>query len=118
MPGARGCVFDRLCDGAARHLRSGRLRPIVSVPLARPPEPRVSVRQAVRDSLRYTRRALGLVYRSSGRLTFALGGLTLGAAFVPPAIAWAGKLIVDAVVAHSREKTLRWVAVELGLVVL
>ena len=58
------------------------------------------------------------MYRSSARLTFALGALTLGAAVVPPAIAWAGKLIVDAVVAHSREKTLRWVAVELGLVVL
>jgi ATP-binding cassette subfamily B protein len=76
------------------------------------------LRQALRDSLGYTRRALGLVFRSSRGLTFALGGLTLGAAAIPPAIAWAGKLIVDAVVAHSREHTLRWVAVELGLVVL
>ncbi len=90
----------------------------VSVPLAQPPEARVSVRRALADSLRYVRRTLALVWRSSSRLTLALGGLTLGAAAVPPAIAWAGKLIVDAVVAGSRERTLRWVAVELGLVVL
>jgi len=76
------------------------------------------LRQALRDSVGYMRRALGLVFRSSRGLTFALGGLTLGAAAIPPAIAWAGKLIVDAVVAHAREHTLRWVAVELGLVVL
>jgi len=64
------------------------------------------------------RRALALVYRSSRGLTVALGLLTLGASVVPPAIAWAGKLIVDAVVAHARDRTLEWVAVELGLVVL
>ncbi|HWP08001.1 MAG TPA: ABC transporter ATP-binding protein [Polyangiaceae bacterium] len=87
-------------------------------PLVRPPEPRVSVRKALGDSLTYMRRALALVYRSSRGLTLALGGLTLGAAAVPPAVAWAGKLIVDAVVAQSKERTLRWVAVELGLIVL
>ena len=37
---------------------------------------------------------------------------------LPVAIAWAGKRIVDAVVVHARDEALRWVAVELGLVVL
>jgi ATP-binding cassette subfamily B protein len=64
------------------------------------------------------RRALGLVWTSSRALTLSLAGLTLGAAAVPPAIAWAGKLIVDAVVAHDRQKTFRYVGLELGLVVL
>ena len=63
-------------------------------------------------------RALGLVFRSSKGLTLALGALTLVGALVPPAIAWAGKQIVDAVVARSRDLTLTWVLVELGLVVL
>jgi len=63
------------------------------------------------------RRALGLVWRSSPGLTLALAGMTVVAAAVPPAVAWAGKLIVDAVVARSRDETLRWVAVELVLVV-
>ena len=74
-------------------------------------------REAAADSVRYLRRALGLVWRSSPGLTLALGGMTVGASAVPPAVAWAGKLIVDAVVARSREATLRWVAVELVLVV-
>jgi len=51
-------------------------------------------------------------------MTLALAALTLLSASLPPAIAWAGKHIVDAVVARSREETLRWVAIELALVVL
>lgn len=51
-------------------------------------------------------------------MTVLLATLTVLSAALPPAIAWAGKQIVDAVVAGSRETTLRWVSVELGLVVL
>jgi ATP-binding cassette subfamily B protein len=72
----------------------------------------------VKDSARHARRALALVWASSKGLTLALGGLTLFAAAVPPSIAFAGKKIVDAVVAGSRDDTLRWVGIELGLVVL
>jgi ATP-binding cassette subfamily B protein len=72
----------------------------------------------VRDSARHARRALALVWASSRGLTLALAGLTLFAAAVPPSIAFAGKKIVDAVVAGSRDDTVRWVAIELGLVVL
>lgn len=58
------------------------------------------------------------MWRSSPRLTLALGLVTLLVAAVPPAIAWAGKRIVDAVVAGSHDDTIKWVGVELGLVVL
>jgi ATP-binding cassette subfamily B protein len=72
----------------------------------------------VKESARHARRALALVWASSRGLTLALGSLTLFAAAVPPSIAFAGKKIVDAVVAGSRDDTLRWVGIELGLVVL
>jgi ATP-binding cassette subfamily B protein len=57
------------------------------------------------------------VWRASPAGTFALGALTLVVALLPIAIAWVGKEIVDAVVDTSREETVRWVVVELGLVV-
>jgi ATP-binding cassette subfamily B protein len=81
-------------------------------------EPKKSFSSALRESISYGRRALEVVWRSSHGLTLALGLLTLVASAVPPAIAWAGKGIVDSVVAGSRDETIRWVAVELGLVVL
>lgn len=81
-------------------------------------EPKKSFIAAFRESVSYGRRALDVVWRSSPSLTLSLGLLTLFASGVPPAIAWAGKGIVDSVVAGSRDETIRWVAVELGLVVL
>ena len=59
---------------------------------------------------------LRLVWRSSPSMTIALAGLTLVGALVPLGVAYVGKRIVDAVVAHSREGTFRWVLVELALV--
>jgi len=73
---------------------------------------------ALREAAAHARRALGLVWRSSHALTLSLFGLTLLASAVPPAIAWTGKKIVDAVVERSEPATLRFVAFELGLVVL
>lgn len=81
-----------------------------------PPKP--PLKKALEDSLAYTRRALALVWSSSRKLTVALAVLTVVGAVVAPGIAWAGKRIVDAVVAGSRDETLLWVLVELGLVVL
>ncbi len=72
---------------------------------------------SLKASFRHTRATVALVWRSSPRLTVLLGVLTLAGAGVPLAVAWVGKAIVDAAVAHQRELTLRWVAVELGLVV-
>jgi ATP-binding cassette subfamily B protein len=87
-----------------------------------PPSPRVEPKKAffraLGESVSYGRRALEVVWRSSPALTLVLAGLTLLASGVPPAIAWAGKGIVDSVVAGSRDATLRWVGIELGLVVL
>lgn len=80
--------------------------------------PRPPLKKALEDSLAYTRRALALVWSSSRKLTVALAVLTVVGAVVAPGIAWAGKRIVDAVVAGSRDETLLWVLVELGLVVL
>ncbi|MDB4938044.1 MAG: transporter, ATP-binding/permease protein [Labilithrix sp.] len=75
------------------------------------------LKQALRDSAAYTRRAFALVWSSSRPLTVALALFTLLVAAVPPAIAFAGKRIVDAVVARSEPETIKWVGVELGLVV-
>ena len=48
--------------------------------------------------LRYTRRALSLVWSTNRRLALLLGGLTLAAGVLPAVAAWVGKLVVDAVV--------------------
>ncbi|HEX2734080.1 MAG TPA: ABC transporter ATP-binding protein [Polyangiaceae bacterium] len=85
---------------------------------AAPTAAKPSWRAALRQSIAYIRRTLGLVWRSSPVLTLTLAVLTLVGAFLPPAIAWIAKRIVDAVVAGSQPDTLRWVLLELGLVVL
>lgn len=79
---------------------------------------KVPLRKAAAESLSYTRRAMGLVWKSSPSLTSALATLTLISAALPPLIALAGKRIVDEVVAGSRDGTVNWVFFELGLVAL
>jgi ATP-binding cassette, subfamily B, bacterial len=88
----------------------------VSPPPIERSQPKRSVLTQVRESLDHTRMTLRLVWRSSPVMTVALGALTLVGAVVPLGVAYVGKRIVDAVVAHSRESTLRWVLVELALV--
>ncbi len=61
-------------------------------------------------------RTLGLVWRVSHVWTVLLSLLTLASAVLPVMVAWAGKGIVDGVVAGSREQTLHWVIVELCVV--
>ncbi len=51
-------------------------------------------------------------------MTISLAAFTLVGALVPLGVAYVGKRIVDAVVAHAREATIRWVMVELALVVM
>jgi ATP-binding cassette subfamily B protein len=51
-------------------------------------------------------------------MTVSLAVLTALAAAAPPAIAYAGKRIVDSVVAAERSMALDWVLIELGLVAL
>jgi ATP-binding cassette subfamily B protein len=79
-----------------------------------PPQPLIA---KLRESLVHVRMTLRLVWASSGPLTVALAAITLTGGVVPLGIAYVGKGIVDAVVARSREATLRWVLVELALVV-
>jgi ATP-binding cassette subfamily B protein len=71
----------------------------------------------LRESLAHMRATLRLVWRSSPPQTTALAVFTLVAGLIPLGIAYVGKRIVDGVVAHSRQETLRWVLVELALVV-
>jgi ATP-binding cassette subfamily B protein len=79
--------------------------------------PKLSITAKLRESFHYIRRAMGLVWSSSPTLTAAFAVQVVFASFLGPAIAYAGKRLVDAVVDHSRALTIQWVAVELGLVV-
>ena len=78
---------------------------------------RKNLAKALRESVAFIRRAFALVWKSSPPLTVALGLVTLLVALVPPAIAYTGKRIVDEVLKGSVDGTVRWVAVELALVV-
>ncbi len=69
------------------------------------------------ESVAHVKMTLRLVWRSSRPMTVALGALTFVGGLVPLGVAYAGKRIVDAVVAHARDETVRWVLVELGFVV-
>jgi ATP-binding cassette, subfamily B, bacterial len=57
-----------------------------------------------------------MVWQSSPTLTATLMVMTVAAALVPPSTAWAGKRIVDGVVARRAHDTMVWVSIELGLV--
>ncbi|MBE9135788.1 ABC transporter ATP-binding protein [Nodosilinea sp. LEGE 07088] len=72
---------------------------------------------------RYGQRAIQLVWQTNWQLTVALGLLTLVAGLLPAAIAYVGKLIVDAVVqaaqtglAADRQAALMYLAIEAILV--
>ena len=74
---------------------------------------------------RYSREALGLVWTTDKRLTLILAALTIFAGVIPGAIAYIGKLIVDAVVlavdsgsAVDRRMVLNWIGLEAVLIVL
>ncbi|MDI1451800.1 ABC transporter ATP-binding protein [Polyangium sp. 6x1] len=80
------------------------------------PNPKPNLLARLRGSFEHTPRTLLLLFRSARLATITLFALTLAAAVLPLGVAYAGKAIVDAVAAHSREATLRWVIVELALV--
>ncbi|MBX3205195.1 MAG: ABC transporter ATP-binding protein [Labilithrix sp.] len=91
------------------------MRPPPLTPSKEPPKQPLGA--ALRESSRFIRRALGLVWKASAPLTASFGAIAILGALLGPAIALAGKRIVDSVVAGSRDDTLEWVAVELALVV-
>ena len=86
----------------------------VSPPISPPSQP---WRTALRETFVYALRTLSLVLSSSRRMVAALVGLTALAATAPLLVAYAGKRIVDAVVARNQPDVVRWVALELLFVV-
>ncbi len=85
-------------------------------PLPAAPRPSRRALAALRESFAHTPATLRLVWKSSPRATVLLGLLTILVAALPVAMVWVGKQIVDGVVAHSRDATLHWVLIELGVV--
>lgn len=71
---------------------------------------------AMRQTFVHTPGAIELAWQSSATMTVAILVLTLAVAVMPVGVAFLGKLIIDAVVAQSREQTLKWVGVELLLI--
>ena len=74
---------------------------------------------------RYSKEALNLVWTTDKRLTLLLLALTIFAGVIPGAIAYIGKLIVDAVVLAAktdlpadRRMVLSWIGVEAVLIIL
>ena len=61
-----------------------------------------------------TWRTIKLVWRASPVATSVLAALTLVSSVLPLGVAYAGKGIVDGVVAVSAHATMRWVLIELG----
>jgi ATP-binding cassette subfamily B protein len=79
------------------------------------------------QALRNTPEAFRLVWAASRRSALAAGGLTVVAAMLPAAQAWAGKLIVDSIVkaiadglepAAGLQRVLPYVALEFGLLLI
>src|SRR5436190_17062223 len=70
---------------------------------------------------RFSRRAIKLVWQTSRALTIGLAIGTVLAGLTPGAIAYVGKRLIDAVVAgalsHDHDEVMKWVLVEMGLVV-
>ncbi|MCB9559648.1 MAG: ABC transporter ATP-binding protein [Kofleriaceae bacterium] len=71
---------------------------------------------------KFSRRALALVWSTSRGLTVGLAILTVVGGLLPGAVAWVGKHLIDAVVLasksdHDADPVLRWVAIEMGLVI-
>src|SRR3954451_15539889 len=86
---------------------------------AQAPKERLSVarvRKQTGEGMRLTWRTIKLVWKSSPMATSVLAGLTLVSAVLPLGVAYAGKGIVDGVVAVSSAATMRWVIIELAIV--
>ncbi len=72
----------------------------------------------LRSYFQHATRGLSLAWRASPGLGVGIVLLTAVSATLPPALAWIGKLIIDAVVARDVERSVRLVLAELGLIAL
>lgn len=75
-----------------------------------------TLRVTLRENLAQTRRGLALAWKASPSLGSAIAALTLLSALLPPAMAYVGKLIIDAVVAKDQEKAIEMVVLEFLLI--
>jgi ATP-binding cassette subfamily B protein len=75
------------------------------------------LRARLAESTRYALKTAALVYRASPRLSFVYVAFVLLGSGLPLGVAWIGKRLVDAVVAKNEALAMRWVLVELALVV-
>src|SRR5258707_12564403 len=73
-------------------------------------------RKQMREGMGLTWRTVKLVWKSSPVATTVMAALTLISSVLPLGVAYAGKGIVDGVVATSGKATMRWVIIELGIV--
>ena len=87
-----------------------------------PPQEEVGFISRYLGVFQYTQRAIKLVWNTSPKLTIAFALLTIIGGIVPPAMAWVGKEVIDAVLLAIETKethdVLFWIALEAGLVVL
>ena len=74
--------------------------------------------KTLKSSFVHTPRSLKLAWKSSPRISIAIGILTLISAVLPLSIAYVGKLIIDNIVAKSHDLTINWVLTEFGLIAL
>ena len=77
---------------------------------------RVPLRALLTQSFEHAPKTIALVFRSAPFATSVLLALTFANAIVPLAVAYVGKRIIDAVVAHDPHAGLRWVLTELACV--
>ncbi len=98
------------------------------LPTQPPPPPEVGLPARLKASAKHSARALGLVWDSAPGGVIALAVFTVIAAALPPAVAYVGKMIIDAVIAARSAapglvrhaalvRAVRLVGVELGAVV-
>jgi ATP-binding cassette subfamily B protein len=89
--------------------------PPVPAPPPATPEPPLGTR--LRANVAHSARAMALVWRSAPAGVVVLAVFTIVAAALPPLVAYVGKLIIDAVIAHDAARAVTLVALELGAVV-
>lgn len=82
------------------------------------PDPSVSITATMRTLPRDIVKILALVYHASPGLALAFLALTTVLALTAPIVALVAKQIIDAIVAQQRTETIRWIMVELALIVL
>jgi ATP-binding cassette subfamily B protein len=75
------------------------------------------LQMTMKSSFQHTPRSFLLAWKSSPRIASVILIFTLTSAALPIAIAYVGKLIIDSIVAKDHALTLKWVLIELGVII-